>query len=184
MNVSTQPLAGYSAIERDDSNFERVFRQHYAPIARLLARIVHDRARAEELAADAFCRFHRRAPSSDRNPKGWLYKTAVRLGLDELRRLRRRSKYEPLLAILGGGGRVPSPEHLHAASQEQTQVRSVLAKLKQRDAELLILRSEGMSYQEVAGILDLNEASMGTLLRRAQESFRKEYVKRYGPRNL
>jgi DNA-directed RNA polymerase specialized sigma24 family protein len=40
-----------------------------------------------------------------------------------------------------------------------------------------------MSYQEVAEILHLNAASIGTLLRRAQETFRKEYVRRHGARN-
>ena len=48
----------------------------------------------------------------------------------------------------------------------------------------LVLRGEGLDYREIAGILQLNETSMGTLLRRAQEAFRKEYVKRYGQPKL
>jgi RNA polymerase sigma-70 factor (ECF subfamily) len=45
---------------------------------------------------------------------------------------------------------------------------------------MLLLRSHGFSYGELASILDLNSASVGTLLSRAQQAFRKEYVKRYG----
>jgi RNA polymerase sigma-70 factor (ECF subfamily) len=77
----------------------------------------------------------------------------------------------------------PSPEQLLAGEQDQQQVRSVLSAMRVRDAELLILRSEGLSYQEVAEVLGINETSIGTLFRRAQQAFRKEYVKRYGQPN-
>jgi RNA polymerase sigma-70 factor (ECF subfamily) len=56
----------------------------------------------------------------------------------------------------------------------------VLSAIDERQAELLVLRSQGLSYDEVAAALDLNSASVGTLLSRAQQAFRKEYIKRYG----
>jgi RNA polymerase sigma-70 factor (ECF subfamily) len=51
-----------------------------------------------------------------------------------------------------------------------------------RQAELLLLRHEGFDYRELAAALHLNPASVGTLLSRAQETFRKEYIKAYGER--
>jgi RNA polymerase sigma-70 factor (ECF subfamily) len=54
--------------------------------------------------------------------------------------------------------------------------------LRDREAELLILRSSGLTYGELAGALGLNPASVGTLIARAQQAFRKEYVKQYGTR--
>ena len=63
-------------------------------------------------------------------------------------------------------------------------MRRVLATLKLRDSQLLILRSEGLSYEETAEILGVRDTSIGTLLRRAQEAFRKEYIKRYGQPGL
>ena len=65
-------------------------------------------------------------------------------------------------------------------SQKQGKVRSVLSVLKPREAQFLLLRSHDFSYQEVASILKVNPASIGTLVSRAEESFRKEYIKRYG----
>jgi RNA polymerase sigma-70 factor (ECF subfamily) len=59
-------------------------------------------------------------------------------------------------------------------------VRVVLVTLQSRQAELLVLRSHGFSYEELAVSLDLNPVSVGTLLGRAQQAFRKEYVARYG----
>ena len=51
-----------------------------------------------------------------------------------------------------------------------------------RQTELLLLRHDGASYEELASTLELNPASVGTLLSRAQQAFRKEYLKRYGER--
>ena len=76
--------------------------------------------------------------------------------------------------------RVSTPEEIHASGEEQERVRLVLAVIKSHQAELLILRSHGLSYEELAAALDLNPASIGTLLSRAHEVFRKEYVRRYG----
>ena len=75
---------------------------------------------------------------------------------------------------------MPDPEQVLVAAQEQEQVRQVLAAIKSRDAELLLLRNSGLSYEEVAAAMELNASSVGTLISRAQQAFRKEYVKRYG----
>ena len=74
----------------------------------------------------------------------------------------------------------PDPEQVRAAVEEQEHVRTVLAALDPRQAELLLLRGSGLSYAELAAALELNPASIGTLLSRAQQAFRKEYIKRYG----
>jgi RNA polymerase sigma-70 factor (ECF subfamily) len=52
--------------------------------------------------------------------------------------------------------------------------------MKKRQAEVLVLHSHGLSYEELASTLDLNPASVGTLLSRALQAFRKEYIERYG----
>lgn len=180
MDARSGSLANIS-VESAHAEFEEVFRAHYPRIARVIARIVHDPGRAEELAADVLWKYQHGRRANNESPGGWLYRAAVRKGLDELRRLRRQERYQPLLSLIGIA---PSPEQLHAATEDQQHVRAVLAVLKRRDSELLILRSEGFSYQEIAGILRLNETSMGTLLRRAQDAFRKEYVNRYGPQTF
>ena len=99
------------------------------------------------------------------------------MGLDELRRQTRRSRYERLLGFVRAA---VTPEEIRAATEEQERVRLVLGLIEPRQAELLLLRSHGLSYDEVASALDRNPASIGTLLSRAQQAFRKEYIKRYG----
>lgn len=160
-------------------DFEATFREQYEHVARVIARVVKDRARAEELAVEVFLKFWRTPGAHGDKAGGWLYRTAVRKGLDELRHRTRRSRYERLL---GFGQRVPTPEDVRSAAEEQDRVRLVLAIIASRQAELLILRSQGLSYEELAAALELNPVSIGTLLGRAQDAFRKEYIKRYGKR--
>jgi RNA polymerase sigma-70 factor, ECF subfamily len=158
-------------------DLESIFRVKYAHIARVIARIVRDRARAEELAVEVFLKLWRTRQAQGDKADGWLYRTAIRTALDELRRTTRRARYERLLGFARSG---PSPEEMHAAMEEQEKVRMVLKAIAPRQAELLLLRSEDLSYAEIADALELNPASVGTLLSRAQNAFRKEYVSRHG----
>jgi RNA polymerase sigma-70 factor (ECF subfamily) len=157
---------------------EALFLTHYSRVARLIGRVIADGARAEELAVDVFLRWWREPSAHNDHAEGWLYRAATRRALDELRKRQRRARLERFL------GRSPSfvdnPEQHYAITTEQQQVRSVLAILRRRDALMLLLRSDGVSYEQLAAILGLNPTSIGRMLSRAQTAFRKEYVKRYG----
>lgn len=169
---------GQEVIGIQDSalTFEAFFHLHYDRIARAIARVTGDPACAEELAVEAFWKFWQAPQAQGEKAGGWLYRTAIRLGLYELRRRARHARYERLLRRTSPA----DPEQIHAASEEHEQVRRVLAAMKPRDAELLLLRGNDFSYEELASVLGLNPASVGTLIGRARQSFRKEYTKLYG----
>lgn len=158
-------------------DIETVFQAHYERIARVIARVLRDPSRAEELAVEVFLKWSRNPGAQGENAQAWLYRVAVRTGLDELRRETRRVRNEGPLQIMRTS---PSPEEIHASREEQERVRAVLAAIQTRQAELLILRSHGLSYEELACALHLKPVSVGTFLSRAEQAFRKEYIKRYG----
>lgn len=179
MNARSEAVP-QTGVSQGQPDFGEIFHTHYPRIARVIARMVQDPGRAEELAAEVFWKFWRNSKIPAQSVSSWLYRSAVRTGLDELRRQHRRSRFEKVFGFLRIA---PSPEQLLAEEQDQIQVRTVLSAMRVREAELLILRSEGLSYQQVAEILQLSETSIGTMFRRAQQAFRKEYVKRYGQPN-
>src|SRR5688572_16983768 len=88
-------------------DFDAVFRSDYPRIARAVARVIGDPGLAEDLAVEAFWRLSRTPGAQGENCGGWLYRTAVRLALDELRRQSRRARYEPLLTIFTNTPRTP-----------------------------------------------------------------------------
>ena len=179
VDTSSEAVADSNADETQ-LDIETLFRAHYGRVTRIIARAVRDRARSEELAVEVFLKLWRNHKAQSENVEGWLYRVAVRASFDELRRRRRRGHYERMLAWVRPRPQSPTPEDIHSVSQKQDKVRSVLSILKPREAQFLLLRSHDFSYREVASILNVNPASIGTLVSRAEESFRKEYIKRYG----
>jgi RNA polymerase sigma-70 factor (ECF subfamily) len=179
--ISVVDAAGEASLEVNAGevtvDLETVFRAQYGRIARVIDRVIRDPARAEDLAVEVFLRWSRNPRAQGENAEAWLYRTAERIGLNELRGKARRSRYEGMLRMVR---RSPTPEEIHAAKEEQDKVRLILAIMNPKQAELLLLRSEGLSYGELASVLGLRSASVGTLLSRAQQAFRKEYMKRYG----
>jgi RNA polymerase sigma-70 factor (ECF subfamily) len=158
-------------------DFDAFFLANYDRIARAVVRVVGDPARAEDLAAEAFWKLWRNPRAQGDKAGGWLYRTAIRMALNELRGNARRNRYESQSPMADDA---LTPEEAHAAAEERQHVRRVLAILDPRQAELLLLRSSGLSYDAVATAADLNPRSVGTLLSRAQQAFRKEYLKLYG----
>jgi RNA polymerase sigma-70 factor (ECF subfamily) len=166
-----------ASVPRVACDFDALFTAYYRRLTRLLYRVTGDTTRAEEFAAEAFWRLYDKPPKDAANIEGWLYRTGLRLALDHLKKERRRARYEALALLFGV---LPSPHQKVELQEKQARVRQVLASIKPIQAAMLLLRSEGLSYAEMAAVLNLNPASVGTLLARAGQSFKKEYVIRYG----
>ena len=164
--------------EWSEAAFETIFLQHYARVVAVLFRIVGDRARAEELADDVFWKIYRQPlpPGRNHNLGGWLYRVATRLGLDALRASVRRQHYEQFAALDGEASDTsPDPLDTLLRAEKRHRVREVLARMKPAQAQLLILRHSGLSYQELAQTLGVKGSSIGTLLARAEAEFEKRY---------
>jgi RNA polymerase sigma-70 factor, ECF subfamily len=166
-------LAANTSSER----LETLFLCEYAKVVRIIARITGEPASAEDLAVEVFLKILR--PNLEiATASAVLYRQAVRSALDEIRRRHRRDRlrqiFSPFLTS------AVNPEKEYAVRQRQLRVGLVLNSMRQRDAELLILRAEGLTYVELSAALNLNPASVGVMLSRAQAAFKKEYLKRYG----
>jgi RNA polymerase sigma-70 factor (ECF subfamily) len=158
--------------------FEAIFHEHWTRVYAVLFRLVGDQAEAEDLALEVFWRLYRRPPAHEHgnNLSGWLYRVATNLGNNALRAFKRRQRYEE-----EAGRRVleaaaaPDPDIAAGRAEERQQVRRVLAQMKPRSAQLLILRHSGLSYAELAAALGVAPGSIGTMLARAEREFEAQY---------
>jgi RNA polymerase sigma-70 factor (ECF subfamily) len=163
--------------------FEALFRVHYPRLVGVLTRLTGDRGQAEEIAADTLSKLAARSAlsASREDVTAWLYRVAVNAGLDAVRaNARRRKKEEAAVAeqlrVCADAGALESL----LREERSARVRSVLAEMKPRDAELLLLRSGGMAYRELALALGVQSSSVGTLLARAEREFEQRFRARYG----
>lgn len=163
--------------------FESLFREHYPRIVGLLTRLTGDRGQAEEIAADAFSKLARRPwlLPAQASLIAWIYRVATNAGLDALRANARRRKTEDAAGVerLRTGSAPGALEDL-LRRERCGRVRAVLGAMKARDAELLLLRSGGMAYREMAQALGIPSGSVGTILARAEREFERRYRARYG----
>jgi RNA polymerase sigma factor (sigma-70 family) len=142
---------------------------------------VGDYSRAEELTDEAFWRLYHQPYGGERfNPGGWVYRTATRLAIDELRAEARRGRYEQEAGPTLVAGTRSDPLDIVLNAERCAQVRKALTFLRPGQAQLLILRASGFSYQELAETLKMKRGSVGTRLIRSEAAFRKHYSRLYG----
>jgi RNA polymerase sigma-70 factor (ECF subfamily) len=163
----------------DRLGFEQLFSDHYHRIFSVLFRVTGDRMRAEELASEVLWKAYRQSDQLKNQPAGWLYRAATNQGIAELRARARRERYERAAAgHFRPSSSTPMDEMLRA--ERRSRVQAVLASLKHWQAQILILRSTGLSYKELADALGLKPGSVGTKLARAEACFQKLYLQMHG----
>lgn len=145
-------------------DLHQIYREHYRSLVRFLYRRLGDRARAEDLAQEAFVRAIEHRPAK---PRAWLFAVAANLARDEGRRSSVRRHH---LSLVKAESRPAEPGPEVALERRETvrRVRAALAGLAERDREALLLWEEGLSYDEIAGVLGLSRGSIGTTLARAR----------------
>ncbi len=172
-------LPDTSAGNRSRAWFDAIFREQYPRVVAMLTRLTGDRGQAEEIAADAFCKLSER--EFDEGILPWLYRVATNAGLDALRTNARRRQREQT-AHAESVRLAPRDCALETILREErrARVQTVLGDLKPRDAQILLLRAEGLAYRELAETVGVQAGSIGTLLARAEAEFERKFRARYG----
>src|ERR1035437_2711654 len=175
--------AGAAGDSRIAASVEALFRVHYGRIVGMLTRLTGDRAHAEEIASAVFHKLSQRPALLDSREDltAWIYRVATNAGCDALRTNWRRRKREAAAGLEGiHAAAAPSALDAMLAEERRERVRAVLGALKPREAQLLLLRSSGLAYREIAGTLGIEPASVGTMLARAEAEFERRFRARYG----
>jgi RNA polymerase sigma-70 factor (ECF subfamily) len=160
---------------------ERLFRAYHQPLVRYLVRRLGDPDWAEELAQETFLRALRQ-PRLE-SERAWLFAVATNLVRDEARRTaRRRVRLAELAAVSRDAVQVPEVEQAEADHEAQRQrahrrarARAAIDALGERDREALLLREEGLDYDEIAAALGIARTSVGTTLSRARRRLTEHY---------
>lgn len=166
--------------------FEELFLSTYPRLVALLRRMLGDSGRAEEIADEAFLKLYNTAlpPSVHGNVPGWLYRTAMNLGIDDLRARTRHTQVAQAASQAVSSSTQPENGLQRVLRAEiQQRVRLALSKLKPEWSQILLLRASGYSYKEIASHLEVSAASVGTLLIRAEAGFEKCYLELFGEKD-
>jgi RNA polymerase sigma-70 factor (ECF subfamily) len=174
---------------RDDSAaaFEELVARYQGRLVTVLKHQVGSRELAEDLAQDVFLRMYRARKSYEPGAKfaAWLFTIANHVAANALRTRSRR--HEVTLRSSDSGPLGPRPlDRMLQASSGQMPARQ-LAKVEMRDIvrmaletlnerqrmAVLLSKFEGMSYAEIAVVMEISSQAVKSLLSRARENLRE-----------
>lgn len=148
-------------------DLEQVYREQYRSLVGFIAKRTGDRARAEELAQEAFVRAIQSRPQ---HPRSWLYAVATNLVRDDARRAGVTRRHLRIVRQQAEHRRdVPAADTMWTRGEDGARLRTALASLAERDRNALLLKEDGLSYDEIADQLGLSRGSIGTTLARARK---------------
>lgn len=158
-------------------SLEQAFAAHHRLVYRYALGLTHDAGLAEDVVQEVFVRLYQNLESAQREEllRAWLLRVTANVARNVLRsRSRAQMRDESFVAEQKYEAQSPESELLRQVDIDEA--RRALAKLKEPLRSCLLLQHEGLSYREIAEALELNEASIGTLLVRA----RREFIRVFG----
>ncbi len=156
----------------DVSAFENIVRRWRGPLVSLAYRFCHDRARAEEMAQEAFLRAWRALGQWRRDAafSTWLFAVATNLYRSELRRIPAAMVSLDDIAEPGDcGGREPEDE-----DQDRAVKRAVLGLPPKYREALILFYFHGMDIPAAASSLGLPQGTVKARLSRGREMLRRK----------
>jgi RNA polymerase sigma-70 factor (ECF subfamily) len=156
---------------------ERLFRDYHATLVRYLTRRLGDRDWAEEVAQETFVRALRQETIV--NERSWVFAVANNLVRDDARRASRQRRQLELMAAELREEEQEQPEETveltPQMAQQSADARRALETLVERDRQALLMKEEGLDYNEIADVLGIEKSSVGTTLSRARRRLAETY---------
>lgn len=160
--------------------FVHLFEAQFPRLARYLNRLTGDLDLASDLAQETFVRLYQRGSMPDQ-PEAWLVSVAMNLlrtfASTRMRRLRLLTGTRAEASL---SDPPPAPDEGMEGIEERRRVRDALERMPERERRMLLLQAEGYTYRDIATAVRIHEASVGTLLVRARQAFRRHYEDLFG----
>ena len=163
----------------DTEAFERLVRTYENKIYHLALRMCGSADEAADIAQEAFLAAWRGLPSF-RGEAGfatWLYRLTSNAAIDYLRRQKNQRGDMALddeelgLDAVDSG---PGPQETAEGSELRSAVAAGLNQLSEGHRQVLVLREiQGLSYEEIASVLELDIGTVKSRISRARSSLRK-----------
>ena len=148
----------------DRNAFGELVRRHYQGVVLVVYRMCGDTGLAEDAAQEAFMRAWENIPSYRlKSPlRNWLYRIAINAALDVLRRKPEETLEDKEARIVAD--QAAGPEAVLIEKEQVALLQQALKSLPEAARSVLILREyNGLSYQEIASVL---EVPVGTVMSR------------------
>ena len=156
----------------DAASFEVLLLRYRIPLVSFLHRMVRDRALAEDLAQEVFLRVYqaRERYQPEARFTTWLYRIATNLALNAIRD-RKDKVSEPAFERFVDPQ--PTVEQRLIERDRERLIRQAVESLPENQCVAVILHKyQEVDYRQIAGVLNVSESAVKSLLFRAYETLR------------
>ncbi|MGM0531372.1 MAG: RNA polymerase sigma factor [Bacteroidota bacterium] len=171
---------------KDETAFKEFVDKYQHLVLNVSNKFVHNKEDAMDIAQEVFIKVYDSVDSFREQSKvsTWLYKITVNKSLNYIRDKKRRNIFSSLDAIFENNNSVENVADDQKISQEQMESeerKEILFKAidqlpeKQKTA-ITLNKLEGLSYKEIAGIMDTSVTETGVLINRARNKLQKKLV--------
>ena len=153
----------------------RLFQEHGTALFRFCRSVLRHTGDSEDVVQETFLKLlhHLQHDGDTRNLKSWLFTVAANACRD---RTRWRLRWRPWNAERDDRPVDPSDDEVRLKADTTVLARKAFRALAPRDRLLLSLRAQGLSYKDIAVASGIREQSVGRLLARALDRWRKQCV--------
>lgn len=175
VDIMSEQTAAAAASEKIE--FDEAFTLHHRTVFRAARSVVQDPGLAEDVTQETFLRLHRNLDSiTDAEMlRPWLIRVAINVARNTIRGQIRANTRDAHYVKESGAVSFSSIEIDYEEYEGVNEIYRALAKIKEPLKSCLLLKQQGLSYKEIAGSLELNEASIGTFIARGRQEFARVY---------
>ncbi len=159
----------------DESAFAALFERYCTRVLNTAYHFLGDKDAAQDVAQDVFVKIYTspKAYRPDAPFSTWLYRVIANACFDELRKCKRSSIIVPEETAESVPDPAPSPEAQAESNELAREVRAALASLPENQRIAVVLqRYEGLSYRQIADVLNMRLPAVESLLFRAKHTLR------------
>jgi RNA polymerase sigma-70 factor (ECF subfamily) len=178
----------------DMDAFELLVRRYESKVYTVAYRFLGSHADASDLAQETFLRLYQALPSfrGESSFLTWLYSVTANACRDEIRRKQRRPVVSWENEVLNNGSqavsqalgrsRMPTPEEAAEQNEFNELIQQCLNDLPEEQRLILVMREiQGLSYGEIAGVLECSLGTVKSRLSRARRAFKDTYNSKREP---
>lgn len=177
IDFDTQLMLLAQAGDREAAN--SFIRRNLPRISRYINRLIGPTHPVEDLAQDVFLQVLSRADQYHPTAKvsTWLYRIATNTALNHVKQaaVRLRASTDPDSAFEPPDDSAPAPDQkVNLDELKQRVVAAIAALPANQRAALTLFQYEGLSYEQIAAVLDLSVEAVRSLLLRARTALRSQ----------
>ncbi|QSE99289.1 RNA polymerase sigma factor [Fulvivirga lutea] len=173
----------------DGPAFKHLVEEHQDKVFRLCLGYVKNEEEAEDVAQEVFIEVHESITGFEMQSSlsTWIFRIAVNKSLERIRYYKRSKRFGWLTSLFGSEEKYSKYSYdwvnpgvkLENAERSQVLYRAIDSLPEKQHAAFIMHKVEGISYKEIAEVMELSLSAVESLIFRANSNLRKQLEQYY-----